>query len=361
MSDYRNYEEALRNLRDRRSPDAATNFSKSATLNAERFNRVQEGPATKLLIGAMEPIEDDYTQTSYEQAARVENQIQKSMANHGLEVEFDYQGSVTKDTHIRGHSDIDLLTLEKRFFTVERPQTAEFPYSGEPLDDLRELREIASSRLDSSFPEATVDTSGAKSFKISGGSLRRTIDVVPANWYNTNAYKETGSKVFRGIHLYDCHSHVRIPDQPFIHGHLLDQRDRQTNGGLRRLVRLCKTLSAEAPKKDMPSSYDIEALIYAMDSAALEYEIGLEVALAKRCEFWLARVCHDPNLRSSLNLPDGKRRIFEEGHTTPTKVLNLFLELSDLLQSIEHEWTRSRRTLIEGRVNEPSSSSVFMG
>jgi len=55
-------------------------------------------------------------------------------------VEFEYQGSVTNNTHIKAHSDIDLLALHAHFCTVQPPGKPTFLYQGDVLTDLKNLR-----------------------------------------------------------------------------------------------------------------------------------------------------------------------------------------------------------------------------
>lgn len=62
------------------------------------------------LVDAMQPIDENFTKKTFEEGYRVWNQLEKNLPAV-YQVEFDFQGSVTSDTHIRIHSDIDLLAL----------------------------------------------------------------------------------------------------------------------------------------------------------------------------------------------------------------------------------------------------------
>lgn len=177
----------LDRLAARRTDPTVTN----ARLLNEVYKRVDQSDSVRYVVGAMQPIDPAYTENTFAQAERVCNQLGNRLT---IECESEYQGSVTNDTHIKAQSDIDVLMLIDKFFTVEPPQKPQNPYKGDPIQDMLDLRAEIIEALEQAFPEATVDYSGGKSVSIEGGSLRRKVDVVPANWYNTNQYAETRDK-----------------------------------------------------------------------------------------------------------------------------------------------------------------------
>jgi hypothetical protein len=341
------YTEALRRLRQRRNPEDL--------MIKEAYAHIKEDEPIRYIIGAMAEIDPDYTRKTYSEAERVQNQIDAGMKRNSLGSEFEYQGSITKNTHIRAYSDIDVLTLEKRFVDLEAPQTPANPYKGSPTDDLCQIRAICEETLRSAFPKAEVDSSGARSIKISGGSLARAVDVVPANWYNTNKYVETGYKVYRGIQILNFPKREREKDTPFIHGALISNQDDKCRGNLRRLVRLCKSLKYDSGREDIPSSYDLESLLFRMPEAQMQWDRGQELQLTASCYGWIGRIVAEPALRDSLFVPDGKRKIFAPGKTTVADAQGLHDELGRLLYDVEQGLTRSFRKLAEARVNYPQS------
>ena len=77
------------------------------------------------------------------------------------------------------------------------------PYVGNPLADLLEIRTICESVLQETFPAAVVNIEGDKSVCISGGSLRRKVDVVPAGWVDTAEYRQCFDVIYRGVRILD--------------------------------------------------------------------------------------------------------------------------------------------------------------
>lgn len=55
---------------------------------------------------------------------------------------------------------------------------------------------------------AEVDNSGAKCITVTGGSLRRDVDVVPALWFDGIDYQNTLRKSDRGVKIYDKNDKV---------------------------------------------------------------------------------------------------------------------------------------------------------
>src|SRR5690606_9981339 len=138
-----------------------------------------------------------------------------------------------------------------------------------------DLRSDAIASLNAAFPEATVDSSGAKSISLEGGSLRRKIDVVPSNWFNTNRYNETGQKMYRGVQILDAKKMERLNNTPFLHNAWIAHKDNQTNGGLRKAARLMKSLKYDTEAIDL-SSYDLVSIAFRMPDGDLNVPRGQE-------------------------------------------------------------------------------------
>lgn len=144
-------------------------------------------PNTRYIAGAMAEVDAQYTRISIETAERVGKQLRTGLTNAGLTVDFRLQGSVPLNVHIRSVSDVDLLVLDDSFFTYDKSgvlgQRGDYVSSAKnSLTVLSTLRQKSETVLKGAFPAAQVDTSGAKAINISGGSLPRVVDVVPAHW-----------------------------------------------------------------------------------------------------------------------------------------------------------------------------------
>ena len=144
----------------------------------------------------MLPVARNYTQQIISNRNSIENTLRQM--NDGIyrdaNLDFDYQGSVTNNTHIRRNSDVDLLVICNYFITLQAGLPCPDPYRGNPKDDLLTLRNNCVEQLGKFSPKLKIDDSGAKSVKVSGGHLVVSVDVVPANWYETKESYKTKSK-----------------------------------------------------------------------------------------------------------------------------------------------------------------------
>ncbi|WP_437207083.1 hypothetical protein [Planctomicrobium sp. SH664] len=339
----------LQRLRERRiDPHEPT--EKYARAN-EVYERMSESSsAIKYAIGAMQPIDPTYTDNTFREGDRVRNQLEKYLGGQGIICEYDYQGSVTNDTHIKAKSDIDLLTLHCAFVSLEPPQRPSYPYQGDPVEDLVILRRASTRVLIENFPEATVDSSGSKSVSIEGGSLRRKIDVVASNWHDTNEYARSGLKRDRGIHILDAHKRVRLANLPFLHNDRLHNKDQQTLGGLRKAIRLLKSLKYDSDAGVDLSSYDIAAIVYSMNNSQLTVMHGMELLLLERCKRHLDHLAATQWIRDSLDVPNGTRKIFCSEGATLAGLYQLQREVDQLKHDIENDLSRSFRRLEAARI-----------
>lgn len=309
------YAERLENLEKRRiDPDlileksAVEKFSVNEMLK-EAYTKLDEVDVYKYFIGAMQPVDGVYTRNTYAEAERIQNQLDK-IKESNFDFSYEYQGSVSNNTHIKAHSDIDILVLINKFFTLEPPQEPSNPYKGNPINDLLELREKCERHLKSAFHAATVDCSGAKSISLSGGSLRRKIDVVPSNWYDTVRYSDTCNKIYRGVQVLDKYKRERIKNTPFYHNYLIDVKDNACHLNFKRTIRLLKNLKADAEVDIKFSSYDIVAVLYHMDN--LKYFVGDKyLMLLKNVKEHLEFVINSSLFQSNKSVPDNSRLIFD--------------------------------------------------
>jgi hypothetical protein len=323
---------------------------KSTSIVTESYAQLAEDDAVKYVIGAVQPLDAQYTRNTFIEADRVRDQLLKGVMPNGLAADFRYQGSVTSNTHIRVHSDIDLLAIHPSFYSLEPPLTPSVPYTGDSLADLRGFRAKAAAHLAIAFPTATVDTSRGKALGLTGGSLRRKVDIVIANWWHTVDYESTKAEVHRGVRVYDAHSNDCVKNKPFLHNERIDRRDTAMFGGLRKVIRLLKSLKYDAEKGVPMSSYDITSIAYRMPDAFLALGKGQELQLLANAEAFLRGLIENPTQRATLMVPNDMRTIFGTDGATEGGLRALHSETVTLLNEIEQGLRRSFRKLAEARI-----------
>lgn len=349
----KNAEELVRELKRRRSGIdrvGVVSFSDGELIRKrEHFREAYEtkatGAFTTYALGAMQAVDADYTRISVETARRVENQLQTRLPPAGFSVEFRLQGSVPLNVHIRGVSDVDLLTLGQRLLVYAgdgvRARRGEYARSEETAADfLKSLRGTVEAELPLAFPATTVDTSGARAIKISGGSLARPVDVVPSVWYDTAPYQLSGREVERGVAIYDKSRHATIDNFPFLHIERIKLRCDEAGGSLRKAIRLCKNIKADAEAEGTSihlSSYEIAGLMYHADQAKLRNGAMVnELTILAETQRHLEWLRSNPDQATQLTTPDGSRRILNEDGKL-NALATLSSEISELLAEVARD------------------------
>jgi len=301
-------------------------------------------PHTRYALGSMQAVSDTYTRVSKETADRIANQLKERLVKVGIHAEFHLQGSVPLDVHIKGVSDVDLLTLSNELFTYD-PKGAvaqrggyKNPAKRSSLEVLNELRNLVESCLEDAFPAVKVDKSGAKAVKVSGGSLARDVDVVPAHWADTILYQDTGTASHRGTRILDKKKQVTIENQPFRHIELIRTRCNNVSGGLRKAIRLCKNVKADSDRNIILPSFDIASVMYHANLEALRLGNNYELSILAETQRHLDQLASDHDLAKTLYVPDGSRLIFDTNEKL--QGLNeLSYDIDELLNDVYSEHT----------------------
>ncbi|HXB43079.1 MAG TPA: hypothetical protein VNV85_03445 [Puia sp.] len=327
-----NYGKKLQALKGRREDTLTKSFSLS-----ENFDKMQYGESATYAMEAMEPIAESYTKNTYVVCGKLQNQLKTGLSQNGIDVEFRYQGSVPTNTHIKNYSDIDLLTIHGHFFTLEAPQEPQFPYAGDPVEDLKKLRTKSFRILDTVYSGCKIDDSGSKCINISGGSINRKIDIIFSNWYNSLDYKQYPIETNKGVQILDRDKNQRILNFPFLHIHWINEKDGRVAGNEKRMIRLLKSLRADAETEIKVSSYDIASLVYRMDDSSLLVSKSQRLALLQNTNVFLLKVINDTSFRNSLYVANGTRQIFSADGCNLAELVKLHGELQDLILTITTE------------------------
>lgn len=313
---------------------------------AERWQgRASGKPNTQYALGAMQEVDADYTRISVETAERVGKMLQTNLTAVGIDIICKLQGSVPLNIHIRGVSDVDLLALEASFFTYATSGLRNAlgyyrsPTSRTSLSVLLSLRAHSEKILKEKYPAATVDVSGGKAISISGGSLQRPVDVVPSHWHDTDAYQVSGDETDRAVIILNKKIPDTLDNLPFLHRKEISDRDGECSGGLRKAIRLCKNVKADAEDEGTSialPSFDIAAVMYHANPSALWSNDVFELSVLGETQRHLDTLARNHEHAKTLRVPDGSRLIFDT--TAKLQGLNrLSDEIDDLAWEVAKE------------------------
>lgn len=327
----KNYSQRLEKLKKRRSDDL---LQKSFV--SESFYKTEFSESVKYALESMREIDSNYTQNTYLASEKVRANLTKGYESKGLSVTYKHQGSVETNTTIKLHSDIDILAITGKYNSLEHPLVPSSPYQGNPLNDLKELRNESYNILNSVYKQ--VDDSKSKAIQVFPTDPKRKVDVVIANWYHSVEYNNNGShEKYRGVQIYDKNNHSRKEDFPFLHISKINEKGSITNDGLKKIIRLLKTLKIDADYSIDLSSFEITSIVYNMSISSLLKSQNQSLLLLPETSTQLDKIINDKPYRESLLSPNGKELVFGTDASKIVEIKKLKLELDELIQDINEE------------------------
>lgn len=347
-----NFDERLKRLeRRRKATDVTYNFFDSISEGITSYNEftqlqhkselwesISTKPSVRYAIGAMQAVDQRYTEISIETAKRIEKQLQGRLKNHGIQTEYRLQGSVPLDIHIKGVSDVDLLVIDKSHY---RSEACIDLLRDDDINVLKELRSKCFVELRKAYPAVSIDNAGGKCISLTGGSLPRDVDVVPSHWVETDKYKEKGEGHLRGINILDKYIPTTFLNLPFTHIYLIELICKYlTNGSLRKSIRLCKTIKADLiaeGAKISLSSYDLASIMWYADKDNLKHGKNYPLAIVVETQRLFDYLHFHHEYAKALDTPDGTRRIFDSNDKlTSLTAMSVALDnlVSDLCQEL---------------------------
>ncbi|GEM_PF-446467 len=328
----KNYDKLLEKVKNRRSDfDIQGKFQKS--ILTESFSKSGIPKTIKYVYESMEPVTDEYTQKTFSEAERVQSQITDGIRTAGgviQSVKFDYQGSVPSNTHIKVHSDLDILVIHDEFYYGDPMVAPKIPYYGEPYKELKELRTNIFNRLSSRFYAATVSNEKPKCIQISGGSLQRKFDVLVCSRFNSQEYVTTKFDHLRAISLYDNNANSCQEDHPFKHIYAVNKKDSlfYIDGNFKKVVRLLKSLKVDADVFIDLSSFMITSVMYHMSDLEYMAMDDKMSTLLVNSSGHLDKILTNKEYREKLMSPNGEEPLFKGDYThTLTEIRKLKKEL----------------------------------
>jgi len=136
-----------------------------------------------------------------------------------------------------------------------------------------------------------------------------------------------------------------------LHNKLIEERDAETNGGLRKAIRLLKSLKYDGDEKIDVSSYDIACLAYNIFTSWLTVQPGQDLLLVSNTRDYLRYLLTDENYRASLEVPNKMRKVFGADDMTATGLKQLSMAVEILVDEIDRGLSRSFRKLKEARIS----------
>ena len=336
----KSYRQLTESIRTRINPENIT-LQKSFS---DELSTLSYSDVLTFIRFAMKGVEPEYTKKSRDAGERVKEHLLKELKD----VSFKYQGSVMTDTHIKGHSDIDLLTICEKFYQPDNynikkllensEQRVKFfsslsklekevtgsTYQGNALEDLRKIRIDSEIILKDVY--SNCDILKPKSIRIKNLSLNREVDIVIANWFDDIKSVINDKGDYRGIQVYNKDTNSRgEADYPFLSIKRINERSSLTNGRLKKMIRFLKNVKAISDHEIDLSSFDINAICY--DIHPSKYQNLAFFELVPLLHVQIKSICTSQEHSDRLVSVDGREYIFRGNSTKLNNLKNLLGEV----------------------------------
>lgn len=301
---------------------------------------------------AMNEVDQHYTQITLDAGENVKQHLKDNQ----IGIDYRYQGSVMTRTHIRGVSDIDLLTITSKFNDTDLTKVVNilnspYPaynywemdqlrrwkdsfsrYQGNANADLRALRLDDESILQRYYSQC--DITRPKSIKVTNLHFHRDIDVVVASWHDSVDYIRGLGEEYRGIQIYNKDSNQRIgPDYPFLSISKINNRSSETGGRLKKMIRFLKNVRTDSDNEISLTSFEINAICY--DIPVEDYQNLHYLELVKVLWLKLYHLCTNDKEADELKSVDGTEYIFRNNHQKLEELKKLQSEVWNIYQEIK--------------------------
>ena len=168
--------------------------------------------------------------------------------------------------------------------------------------------------------------------------MARDVDVVPAIWFDTAQYQQTGLASDRGTKILNKKAGETIQNQPFRHIELIGARCDSIGGGLRKAIRLCKNVKADSDRNITLPSFDIASTMYHANIDGLRLGAFFELSILAETQRHLDHLACNHAIAQTLYVPDGSRLIFDTNEKL--RSLNeLSRDMDELLDAVYAEHT----------------------
>lgn len=349
----KNYADLVQRVKSRSNPDSI----RETELFSKSFNEDFRGlgiPYTEVfeyVKRAMQGVESEYTERTIEAG----NKIKEHLKRNNSSLDYKFQGSVMCNTHIKGHSDIDLVQITNSFYshepivkfnekftsssylTLSQKQNLlsvinGTPYKDDVRDNLRKIRLEAETVLTSTYKY--VDITKSKSIEVNPTNPDRLVDVVTASWYKNVDSVLDNDVDKNGIQIYDKEKNLRLPvDFPFLKIQLLNEKDKSVNGRLKKMIRFLKTIKADSEYNlNEISSFDISSICYNIPTWKYSDKPYYELVIVLYSE--LKKIIEDENYRNSIRSIDNTEYIFKDKNEKVRLLRLIFNELLPIYQDL---------------------------
>lgn len=309
----------LENLQGRRFDEA-----RRESILSESFEESEYGECIKYCLESMHEIEPSYTYKSFHVARKLQEVLNKEFQNRNIKVDFRYQGPIQTETHILLFGGIELIVLQESFDNA-------------PWKSVKKLTSEIIDILSADPNYQSVDYSDKYHIKIKSVKPTCEINILPAIWLNNYDFKSTKREIDRGILEFNFQKKTQRKYLPFRNIARVNAKDRKTNGGLKSIIRLLRTVQRDANDVISLTNYEVSSLMYAIPEKQLMYNKTKPLSLLGIASAQLNRAAGNPDFIKNLISPSEREKVFGNKPGKIEEIIKLKHELDALISDIKEE------------------------
>lgn len=355
-----NYSERLNNLKKRYNPDSV--FLSKAFSDLDISKLSYHSSSDDYVRFAMAAVDHKFTEDIKKAGNNVKTHLQRTLSN----VDYEYQGSVMTDTHIKANSDIDLLVISNRFYNIpsnfelqslindyslntsQRTLAQDIINSPRFTEDsdavLLQNRILSEETLQRQY--ISCDTKKSKCITIYNSDLRKYVDTVIA-CYNDDVFslKNLREKKYRGIKIYEKNVGTGKTDHPFFTIDSINTKSALAHGRLKKMIRFLKNFMFDSSYNYQElKSFGVNIICYNIEVS--RYNTLHYVELLLIIQQQLKKIIMDKIYMSSLTSIDGSEKLFYDSNgnfydNKFNEVKQLENELSLLINDIYYNFKKA--------------------
>ena len=322
------YSALLDNLHGRRFDEA-----RRESIMSDSFEMCDYPESLKYCLECMEETDPSYAYKAFYVSKKIQEKLIKEFQVRDLKIDFRYQGPIQTETNILLFGGIELVLLQEA--KSPKPWEQVKRLSAEVMDILTKEGEFKS-----------VDFSNKHKIKVTTIKPTCEVAILPAIWLNNSDFKESKREIDRGIIEYDFNRKIQRKYLPFKHIARINAKDKKTNGGLKRLIRLATTLIRDGHDADIQLSYsEIDAIVYAIPAKQLVHDPKKVLALLGIMSAQMNRVARDLSYLQKLVSPSEKELVFGKKPGKQEEVKKLKKLLDDLISDVKEDLSKMDKNI----------------
>lgn len=321
------YSLLVENLKGRRYDEALREHVLS-----ESFNQSGYSDCLLYTFESMVEIDPAYAYKVYANSRKIHESISKSLKKRGYDVDYRYQGALKTYSNILLYGDVEIIVIKKNI-------------SDKPHRDVQTLAMDLMDILTKDTSFKTIDYSDKTRIRITAQKPTCEIDILPSLWVNSAEYVKTKNEIYRGIAEFDFANKKVKKYLPFLNIARINARDQHTNGNLKALSRLLKTLRADSHEKINLKDSEINAVLYNIPEIELSVPQNKVLSLLPKVALIMDKLSIDTKYFSSLLSPSEKDRVFGGRPEKQQEIRMLSESLNTLITDVKNDLSKMNKTI----------------